>query len=83
MENQRKLADIKLRINTNMKKLECKVCKEKCRQELVPVTIRKLKSDNPLPAEFCQIASKAGIMGETSVSLARKPSLVKSFAISA
>lgn len=48
----------------------------------LPVTLRKLKSANPFPTEFCQIASNAGIIGETSVPLARKPSLVKSFAIS-
>lgn len=47
-----------------------------------PVTERKLKSAKPLPVEFCQIASKAGTMGVTSVPGARKPSLVKSPAIS-
>ena len=49
----------------------------------LPVTVLKLKSESPFPTEFCQIASKAGMIGATSVSLARNPSLVKSFAISA
>ena len=48
----------------------------------LPVTERKLKSDNPFPVEFCQIASKAGTMGVKSVPDARNPNLVKSFAIS-